>query len=665
MDIKNLARFRTPAFPLEQAMAPDARIIIDLVAPSVDAGRYAAKATVGTALTIEADIFTDGHEQLGAAVAFRIADASTWTSVRMTHKEGDRWCAEIDLQAAGMAIFRIEAWLDTYGGFVRDTLRKKEAGLPLKLETQEGHNLVTDASKRTSGPVKDALRKILEGFSALRPSDRLSLLLSEETQQAMQVADNRPFLSRSHDQQIQVERNAASFASWYELFPRSQSSTPGMHGTLRDVISQLPRIRSMGFDVLYLPPIHPIGITNRKGRNNALRAGPNDPGSTYAIGSKAGGHDAIHPDLGTITDFRELVDAVRAHGMELALDFAVQMSPDHPWLKEHPDWFQYRPDGSIKFAENPPKKYEDIVNPDFYADGELWLAMRDVLLFWAAQGVRTFRVDNPHTKPMPFWEWIIAELRAAYPDVVFLSEAFTRPARMYHLAKVGFSQSYTYFTWRNTKSELTQYMTELVTTNVRDYFRPNFFVNTPDINPPFLQAGGRPAFLIRAVLAATISGLWGMYSGYELCEADAFPGREEYLNSEKYELRQRSYDAEGNITREISQLNRLRRLEPALQSHLGVTFYNAFNDHIIYYAKNAPGRLDKLLVAVNLDPHNPQECDFEVPLWEWNLPDDECLEAEDLLRDYQFTWHGKIQHLRLEPATPYAIWRVWPRQGIA
>jgi starch synthase (maltosyl-transferring) len=429
------------------------------------------------------------------------------------------------------------------------------------------------------------------------------------------------------------------------------------------VIGQLPRIAAMGFDVLYMPPIHPIGGTNRKGRNNALKAEKTDPGSTYAIGSREGGHDSLHPELGTLDDFRALVAACADQGIEIAMDFAVQMSPDHPWLSEHPDWFAKRPDGSIRFAENPPKKYEDIVNPDFYSGPALWNALRDVLLHWIAQGVRTFRVDNPHTKPTSFWEWLIADIRSAHPDVIFLAEAFTRPKRMYQLAKAGFSQSYSYFTWRNTKRELTEYFTELSTPPVSDFFRANLFVNTPDINPYFLQTGGRAAFLIRAALAATLSGLWGMYSGYELCEAEALPGREEYQNSEKYELKHRDFNAAGNIAAEISQLNALRKKIPHLQSHLGITFYNAFDENILYFAKMAPGRTDRVLVAVNLDPHNAHACNFELPLWEWGLPDVGELEVEDLLHDYHFIWRGKIQRMELTPAHPYAIWRVQPRSG--
>jgi starch synthase (maltosyl-transferring) len=415
--------------------------------------------------------------------------------------------------------------------------------------------------------------------------------------------------------------------------------------------------------VLYFPPIHPVGTSNRKGRNNALKAEPGDVGSVYAIGSPEGGHEAIHSQLGTLQDFRALVAAAHENGLEIALDFAVQASPDHPWLKQHPGWFAWRPDGSIKYAENPPKKYEDIVNIDFYAQEavpDLWLALRDVVLFWIEQGVKTFRVDNPHTKPFPFWQWLIADVRGNHPDVIFLAEAFTRPKVMYHLAKLGFSQSYTYFTWRHTKGELTEYIRELNARPVADFFRPHFFVNTPDINPYFLQTSGPPGFLIRAALASTLSGLWGMYSGFELCEAVPLPGREEYLDSEKYEVRVRDWSQPGNIVAEIAQLNRLRRVEPALQTHLGTTFYNAFNDNILYFGKAAPGHGDRILVAISLDPHHAQEADFEVPLWEWNRTDHDALDCEDLLRGGRWRWQGKMQHMRLTPEAPYAIWRVQP-----
>ncbi len=419
--------------------------------------------------------------------------------------------------------------------------------------------------------------------------------------------------------------------------------------------------------MLYLPPIHPIGMTNRKGKNNSRDVRPDDVGSPYAVGSAEGGHDAIHPALGTIEDFRRLRAAATACGMEIALDFAIQCSPDHPWLKDHPEWFGWRPDGTVRYAENPPKQYEDIVNVDFYGPKSypaLWNALRDIVLYWHDEGVRIFRVDNPHTKPLPFWEWLIIQVRGQRPDVIFLSEAFTRPKMMYRLAKAGFSQSYTYFTWRNTKRELTEYFTELTTSDVRDYFRPHLFVNTPDINPYFLQTSGRPGFLIRAVLAATLSGLWGIYSGFELCEAAPLPGREEYLDSEKYEIRVRRHDAPGNITAEIAKLNQIRRANPALQSHLGLRFYPAHDDQVLFYGKMTPDRADMVLVAVNLDPFHAHDVTIEVPMWEWKIPDDAAIVAHDLMAETTLTWRGKLQRIRLDPAVlPFAIWRVAPGIG--
>jgi starch synthase (maltosyl-transferring) len=644
---------------LDQAMSPHRRVVISAITPSVDEGRHAVKRCKGDLLAVEADIFTDGHEAIGAELWVRGPARRGWTRITMHALGNDRWRAEIGLDEEGPWQFRIAAWLDIFGGFVRDTGKKRDAGLSLALESEEGRLLIEKAAEDASGLTKKGLEKIIEGLTVLSPADRVALLLAPETGRAMHAADHRPFLAESYVQDVDVERIRAGFANWYELFPRSQGKD-GQHGTFRDVITGLPRIRAMGFNVLYLTPIHPIGATNRKGRNNALKAEPRDPGSSYAIGDASGGHDAIHPELGALEDFRALVTAARNHGMELALDIAVQMSPDHPWLKEHPGWFVRRPDGSMKYAENPPKKYEDIVTPDFYADGALWTALRDIFLYWIGQDVRIFRVDNPHTKPIPFWQWLIADIRARHPDVIFLAEAFTRPKRMYQLAKIGFNESYTYFTWRHSKGEFIDYMRELTSHPVSDFFRPHFFTNTPDINPPFLQTGGRAAFLIRAALAATLSGLWGIYSGFELCEAEPLPGREEYKDSEKYELKQRNFSQPGNIIAEIAQLNRIRAQEPALHSHLGITFYNAFNDNILYYGKTAPGRADRLLIAVNLDPHHAQGCDFEIPLWEWGLPDHESLAVEDLLHGHKFTWTGKVQHMHLTQEVPYAIWRIRP-----
>jgi starch synthase (maltosyl-transferring) len=600
---------------------------------------------------------------LAVELAWRAEDEEGWHHEQMTATENDRWRAAFDLARIGRHRFRVSAWLDVYGGFVRDLLRKREAGQDVALDLRDGVDLLRAEWEHASGGARAALNRILEAFDELSQADRADLLTAPETLEAARRGGEHRFLARSEIHCIDAERAKARFASWYELFPRSQTNDASRSGTLRDVITRLPGIAEMGFDVLYMTPIHPIGKTHRKGRNNALEAEPNDPGSTYAIGSPEGGHEAIHRELGTMEDFRALVTAVHEHGMEIALDFAIQCSRDHPWLEDHRGWFAWRPDGSIHFAENPPKKYEDIVNIDFYAPDAVpsaWLALRDIVLHWIDAGVRIFRVDNPHTKPFPFWEWMIADVRARHPNTIFLSEAFTRPKIMYHLAQLGFSQSYTYFIWRNTKRELTEYMTELTTQPVSEFFRPHFFVNTPDINPYFLQTSGRPGFLIRAALATTLSGLWGMYSGYELCESEPLPAREEYNNSEKYEIRPRDWATPGNIIAEISALNRLRKEEPALQSHLGLTFYNAYNDQILYYGKQARGHGDRILVAVSLDPHHPQEADFEAPLWEWGLPDDRTVEVEDLLRGARFVWHGKMQHMRLTPEAPYAIWRVRP-----
>ncbi|HEX4294168.1 MAG TPA: alpha-1,4-glucan--maltose-1-phosphate maltosyltransferase [Rhizomicrobium sp.] len=622
---------------LPKLAAKEPRVVIASVAPALDDGRFAVKRIVGDEVVVEADVFADGHPLIAAELVHGER------RVPMQPLGNDRWRASFVLDRVGRHEFMIEAWIDRYGGFARDLARKQQARRDIGLDVREGGAMV---------------RKVLDV-----PACEPAILLAPETVEAMRLRDERQFLTRSPVYVIDADRTGAVFASWYELFPRSQTDDAARHGTFRDVIARLPAIRAMGFDVLYMPPIHPIGRTNRKGRNNTLNAGPHDPGSVYAIGSADGGHDAVHPQLGTLDDFRALIAAARTEGLEIALDFAVQCSPDHPWLKEHPGWFDWRADGSIKYAENPPKLYEDIVNVDFYAKDSvpsLWNALRDVVRFWAKEGVRIFRVDNPHTKPFAFWRWLIASVRATDPDVIFLAEAFTRPKVMYHLAKIGFTQSYTYFTWRNTKEELTEYLHELNEAPVRDFFRPHFFVNTPDIDPYFLQTSGRPGFLIRAALAATLSGLWGVYSGFELCEAAALPGREEYLDSDKYEIKPRDWNAPGNIVADIGGLNRLRKAHPALQTHLGVTFYNAFNPSILYYGKHVAG--ETILVAVNLDPLAPQECDFEIPLWEWGLPDGGALFVEDLLGGRQFVWHGKIQHLRLEPNAPYRLWRVCPAE---
>ncbi len=643
-----------------------ARIVVEALSPCIDQGRYPVKRIVGDSITVEADAFMDGHEVISVELRWRASDEKVWRTAPMLAQGNDRFRAVMHLERMGRHEYVVEAWFDHYASFARDLGKKSAAGVDIALDLKEGRNLVAAAQARSKGDLKNRLGDLLADFDHADAAGQVDILLGTEARTLMHEADDRPFSAQSVVQPVDAERQQALFASWYEIFPRSQTDDPDRHGTFRDVIPVLPRVRDMGFDVLYFTPIHPIGRKNRKGRNNTLTPGPDDVGSPYAIGSEDGGHDALHPQLGTLEDFRALRDAAMEHGLELALDFAIQCSPDHPWLKEHPGWFDYRPDGTIKYAENPPKKYEDIVNVDFYTDDAipgLWIALRDVILFWVGEGVKTFRVDNPHTKPLPFWEWMIDQVRARHPDVIFLSEAFTRPKMMYHLAKVGFSQSYTYFTWRNTKYELQSYLEELSQEAPKDFYRPHFFVNTPDINPVYLQRSGRAGFLIRACLAATLSGLWGVYSGYELLESEPVPGKEEYKDSEKYEIRLRDWNAPGNIVPDIARLNRIRKANPALHTHLNVSFYNAANEHILYYGKPSREGDEMILVAVNLDPYNAQEADIEIPLWEFGIGDDGGLDVEDLIAERAFTWWGKNQHIRLDPAEyPFAIWRIRPHR---
>ena len=653
----------TAVLPLSHALLLP-RIAIESTSPVLENGQFAVKATQGRTVDVTSKVFTDGHDQLAVMLHWRRAEQQEWSTAAMTFVGNDGWAGQFEVPLQGRYEFCIEAWIDRFASFCHELEKKHQAGVPVSLELQEGRVLVQHAIERTQGELQAQLQTLLIQLTGLLETEQVALFLHESSAHLMAQAQYHAYVSLSPRYPVEVERPLAEFASWYELFPRSMTHDPARHGTFNDVIERLPMIHDMGFDVLYFPPIHPIGRRHRKGPNNTLQAGPDDPGSPYAIGSEEGGHEAIHPQLGTRDDFRRLVQAAASHGLEIALDFAIQCSQDHPWLTQHPGWFNWRPDGTIRYAENPPKKYQDIVNVDFYAPDaipSLWLALRDIVLGWVQEGVKLFRVDNPHTKPLPFWQWLIADVRSAHPEVIFLAEAFTTPAMMARLGKVGYSQSYTYFTWRNTKAELTQYFTELNQSPLRECFRPNFFVNTPDINPRFLQESGRAGFLIRAALAAMGSGLWGMYSGFELCESAALPGREEYLDSEKYQIRPRDFTAPDNIVAEIAQLNRIRRQNPALHTHLGVTFYNAWNDNILYFGKRSADGSNFVLVAINLDPHHVQEAHFELPLWELGLPDDAATAGEDLMSGHRWTWHGKTQWTRLDPQVqPFGIWRIKP-----
>jgi starch synthase (maltosyl-transferring) len=670
-DLDALPRCNESASVARSTPRPDTRahrIAIEGVSSQIDAGRFPSKRIVGDLFRVEADIFSDGHDKLGASLVHRRNREQNWHEAPMTALGNDRWAGTFVLSEVGCWLYSIVAWRDPFHSWCDELGKKLSAGQMVTLELSEGCGLVAAASNALAEAHPDKGEFARLSFLLKEPGcDVLALLQRPEVAALFARSGPRSHLTRYEcDLEVWVDRQRAGFSAWYELMPRSQTPDLQRHGTFHDVIARLPYIRDMGFDVLYLTPIHPIGRLNRKGRNNALTAEPGEPGSPYAIGNADGGHDALHHELGNFNDFARLLEEAQQLGLDVALDFAIQCAPDHPWVRQHPEWFDWRPDGSLKHAENPPKKYEDIVNVHFYGDAfpSLWFALRDVVLFWIGKGVRIFRVDNPHTKPFPFWEWLIREVHEHHPDVIFLSEAFTRPKVMRHLAKLGFTQSYSYFTWRNTKRELTDYMLELTQGPSREYMRPNFFTNTPDINPYYLQTGGRPAFQVRLVLAATLGTNYGIYSGFELCEAAGIPGKEEYANSEKYELKSWDWERAGHIRDDIRRINHLRRSSPALKTFDNLRFYNAWNDSILYYGKATPDKSDFLLFAVNLDPGAAQGAHFEVPLWEFGLPDAASIEAEDLVVGRRFTWTGKVQHMWLDPKDrPYMIWRLFRPQG--
>ncbi|HSU40094.1 MAG TPA: alpha-1,4-glucan--maltose-1-phosphate maltosyltransferase [Polyangiaceae bacterium] len=642
------------------------RVVIEEITPAVDGGRYPVKVSAGGTLDVGANVFRDGHDLVAARVIFLAPGEPQWRSTPLAYKfEPDRWYGSFRVEQPGRWHYGVEAWPDHFGTWRSELQKRVQAGQDVRGELLVGALLLERYAALLRGDVARHVRELAKTMAddAAALDARLRAALDEsllaEVYGPLEPAD----LTRSPLFELVVDRPEASFAAWYELFPRSQSTKPGVHGTFLDTARRLPEIAALGFDVIYLPPVHPIGETHRKGRNNAPAAEPGDVGSPWGIGSSAGGHTAVHPELGTLADFEHLVASARDLGLEIALDYALQCSPDHPWVKEHPEWFFVRPDGSIRYAENPPKKYEDIYPLNFWCkDREaMWNACRDVLLFWAERGVRTFRVDNPHTKPFAFWEWVLREVHTAYPDVVFLSESFTRPNRMKALAKLGFNQSYTYFTWKNTAWELRDYFRELTSPPLTLYYRPNCFTNTPDILHEYLQHGGRPAFRVRLVLAATLAPLYGIYSGFELCEGTPVrPGSEEYLDSEKYQLVTRDYNAPGNIKQDIARLNRIRRENPALQTLPNLEFVQSDFDGILAYRRYAPG--NELLVVVNLDPHLMHETVIDVPLDRLGISEQEPYEVFDLLSGARYTWRGRRNYVKLDPSERVAhVFRITRR----
>jgi len=643
-------------------------VVIADIRPCLDCGAYAPKGILGEDFIVEADIFKDGHDKIFAVLEWRVAQGE-WQSVPMQALDNDRWRGAFPLPALGFTEYRITAWGDAFLSWRHEIQVKTQAGiLDQSTEILEGAGIVDAAASRATLP-GDA--ECLRGFSErIRKADASSvggLASASELIALMRACPDRSLATSSRPLRVWVDRPRAGFSAWYEFFPRSAEGLPDRGSTFRDCLPRIDDARAMGFDVIYFPPVHPIGLTKRKGRNNSLTCEPGDPGVPYAIGNRrvgvnGGGHKDVAPELGTLEDFDWLVAETRARGMEIALDFAINCSPDHPYVHDHPEWFHQRPDGTIKFAENPPKKYEDVYPLNFHnADWRsLWQELREVIAFWCRRHVRIFRVDNPHTKPVAFWEWIIADIQREFPDVIFLSEAFTRPKMMQTLAKAGFTQSYTYFTWRNTKPEITEYLNELTTSEMREYFRPHFFTNTPDILPEILQTGGRPAFLIRAVLAATLSPLFGIYSGFELCENVPIPGREEYLDSEKYHFRARDWNAPGNIKDFLRRLNTLRHDHRAFQKLSNLRFLEVENDQMVFYVKSDPQGSD-VFVAVTLDPHHPQTAFAHLPIEEYGLSQDEGYRVEDLLTGEIFSWKGSRNYIALDPQQrPAHILRILP-----
>jgi starch synthase (maltosyl-transferring) len=629
---------------------------VERLQPSIDGGRFPIKRTVGETVTVTGDVFADGHDLIAGVLKYRRRHATSWDETPLTQGDNDSWSASFTVTELGEYEYTFDAWVDRFGTWVKELVAKAGAEQDVSSELLEGAELVQHAASRLKpAPTTDSgenlrLLEIADILRSTRPqAERVAAARDPELRALMQARPDRS-TSTSHEPPLAVvvDPVRARFSAWYEMFPRSCTTDASRSGTFREAEGRLPAIADMGFDVLYLPPIHPIGRTHRKGRNNALVATPDDPGSPWAIGAEEGGHTAIEPGLGTLEDFDRFVTVANRLGLEVALDIAFQASPDHPWVREHPEWFRHRPDGSIKYAENPPKKYQDIYPLNFESGqaGGLWEAARDVFLFWIGHGVTIFRVDNPHTKSFRFWEWLIADVRRRHPDTIFLSEAFTRPKVMRYLAKSGFSQSYTYFTWRNTAHELRDYLIELTTTEVREYMRPNFFANTPDILHEYLQTGGRAAFEVRFVLAATLAASYGIYSGYELCEhMPVRPGSEEYLNSEKYEIRPRDWNQASSLNELIARVNEIRQEHPALQTNDALAFHPTDNGAFLWFSK---GR--QVFVVANTDVHAMQHGWVEMPLDALGIPPHRSYIVEDLLDGAQYTWRGAWNYVKLDPA---------------
>lgn len=628
------------------------RVIVESVVPELEGGRFYIKAVLQEVIQIEADIFCDGHDKTAARLLYKHESEKKWSEVPMRFTDNDRWGGEFAADKEGFYSYTIEAWVDHLASWEHEIKLKIRDAQHVNSELLVGATLLEKIVNHTLKEDKEAVQEAIKTFrDESRYDEAVLLSISEQFVSWIDKYPHRENVTRYHELQLWVDRPKAGFSSWYSMFPRSAAKEYGLHGTFNDVVDLLPRIQRMGFDVLYLPPIHPIGMQFRKGKNNNVLCMPGEPGVPYGIGSELGGHDAIHSDLGTLDEFKALVAACKAHNMEIAMDLAIQCSPDHPWAKEHPEWFKIRPDGTIQYAENPPKKYQDIYPINFETEAwqSLWEELRRVIFVWAEWGVRIIRVDNPHTKSFSFWEWVIAETKKKYPDMLFLAEAFTRPKVMQQLAKGGYTQSYTYYTWRNTKYELMEYMTELTQTEMKYYFRPNFWPNTHDINPPLLQSGHEPNFLIRYFLAATLSSNYGIFGPtYEYMVHEAFPGKEEYWNSEKYEIKYWDWEHTNKLTYVITLVNRARRENAALQQTNNITFCDINDDQLLAYLKTHPDG-NRILCVVNLDGCNRRSNMVKIPLQKIGKAGWEEYIVHDLLTGSKYVWKGEYNYIELDP----------------
>jgi starch synthase (maltosyl-transferring) len=639
---------------MSAAIAPT--VVIESFYPCLEGGRHPVKRVVEEPLDVSCDIFKDGHDVMAAVLKWRLIGTRRWFESPMRPLENDRWQGSCSFESAGRWEYVVEAWAEVFRGWKHAFIIRVQSGDPdVPVEALEGARILREAAQRAraagSTEAGAEIEEVAELLVKLPPIELLDVLQSQDLQSLMDRYADRGLATTSEPLRVIVERERARFSAWYEFFPRSGHGGHDRHGTFGDCVPRLDDAKAMGFDVIYLPPIHPIGITARKGKNNTLIAYADDVGSPWAIGSAAGGHRDVEPQLGTLEDFVWFVNETKSRGMEIALDFALNCSPDHPYVKQHPDWFYQRPDGSIRYAENPPKKYQDIYPLNFHcADWKnLWRELIDVVLFWVDKGVKIFRVDNPHTKPVAFWEELIRTVQRKDAEVIFLAEAFTKPKMMQVLGKVGFTQSYTYFTWREHKAEIMAYATELTQSDMRWYFRGNFWPNTPDIHPYYLQNAPCGMFRLRAALAATLSSTWGMYAGYELCENEPLPGREEYLDSEKFQIKRRDYNAPGNIKGFIAQLNHARRNNPAMHLYDNLVFHGADHDQMLCYSKCTADFSNRILCIVSLNGYNGISGFVHLNMHALGLDESRPYQVHDLVHGQSYEWHGAHNYAELNP----------------